>query len=113
MRKRKSLDPALGGRKRERTARRNPLRGCVRAKNWYLIGTTRSTPVRTRTAETPGFRGFLKGERPDSNRRPPGPQPGALPTELRSPRGTNVAPRFAGSAPPRPASQRPRQDSNL
>src|SRR5215211_5060238 len=32
------------------------------------------------------------GERPDSNRRPPGPQPGALPTELRSPRGSNVAP---------------------
>jgi hypothetical protein len=31
-------------------------------------------------------RGFLRGERPDSNRRPPGPQPGALPAELRSPR---------------------------
>src|SRR6478672_7729603 len=28
----------------------------------------------------------VEGERPDSNRRPPGPQPGALPTELRSPR---------------------------
>ena len=34
-----------------------------------------------------------RGERPDSNRRPPGPQPGALPTELRSPRGTNLAAR--------------------
>src|SRR5215211_9466084 len=38
------------------------------------------------------MRGFCEGERPDSNRRPPGPQPGALPTELRSPRGSNVAP---------------------
>jgi hypothetical protein len=28
----------------------------------------------------------IRGERPDSNRRPPGPQPGALPTELRPPR---------------------------
>ena len=38
--------------------------------------------------ECAAMRGVLRGERPDSNRRPPGPQPGALPTELRSPRGT-------------------------
>ena len=36
--------------------------------------------------KTPPKRGFLKGGRPDSNRRPPGPQPGALPAELRPPR---------------------------
>src|SRR5215210_2129422 len=30
--------------------------------------------------------GFVRGERRDSNPRPPGPQPGALPTELRPPR---------------------------
>ena len=34
---------------------------------------------------------YMKGGRPDSNRRPPGPQPGALPTELRPPRGFNLA----------------------
>jgi hypothetical protein len=38
-------------------------------------------PRRTRP-----FAGFLKGERPDSNRRPPGPQPGALPRARRPPR---------------------------
>src|ERR1700741_2054633 len=32
-----------------------------------------------------------RGGRPDSNRRPPGPQPGALPAELRPPRGFNLA----------------------
>jgi hypothetical protein len=31
-------------------------------------------------------RGFTRGERGDSNPRPPGPQPGALPAELRPPR---------------------------
>jgi hypothetical protein len=36
---------------------------------------------------------FVRGERPDSNRRPPGPQPGALPTELRSPRRTQCSAR--------------------
>ncbi len=34
---------------------------------------------------------YVRGGRPDSNRRPPGPQPGALPTELRPPRGFNLA----------------------
>jgi hypothetical protein len=33
----------------------------------------------------------LRGGRPDSNRRPPGPQPGALPAELRPPRALNLA----------------------
>jgi hypothetical protein len=33
----------------------------------------------------PPCRGFLRGERGDSNPRPPGPQPGALPAELRPP----------------------------
>src|SRR5947209_11378418 len=34
------------------------------------------------------FAGLARGERWDSNPRPPGPQPGALPAELRPPRGT-------------------------
>jgi hypothetical protein len=33
----------------------------------------------------------LEGERRDLNPRPPGPQPGALPTELRPPRATNIS----------------------
>src|SRR4051812_3475218 len=33
---------------------------------------------------------FLRGERRDSNPRPPGPQPGALPTELRPPGNPGV-----------------------
>src|SRR4051794_23188852 len=37
------------------------------------------------TQKTPPKRGFPKGERRDLNPRPPGPQPGALPTELRPP----------------------------
>ncbi len=40
---------------------------------------------RRSTHKTRGSRGFLKGGRRDSNPRPPGPQPGALPTELRPP----------------------------
>src|SRR4029453_14019385 len=39
-------------------------------------------------------------ERPDSNRRTPGPQPGARPAELRSPRRSNLAPPEAIRAAP-------------
>ena len=67
-------------------------------------------------------RGFVRGERPDSNRRPPGPQPGALPTELRSPRGVQCSasgwrrpelqrashPTRLSSTPPSRACRRPR-----
>src|SRR5215208_1077565 len=48
-------------------------------------------PGGKRTAQTApsGTRGYggetVRGERGDSNPRPPGPQPGALPTELRPP----------------------------
>src|SRR4051812_17979646 len=35
-------------------------------------------------------RGFTRGERRDLNPRPPGPQPGALPAELRPPSGAEV-----------------------
>src|SRR5947209_19225781 len=44
---------------------------------------SRAIPVRS--AKRPAVRAFLRGERWDSNPRPPGPQPGALPTELRPP----------------------------
>ena len=40
----------------------------------------------TPSEETTGFAAASIGERWDSNPRPPGPQPGALPTELRPPR---------------------------
>jgi hypothetical protein len=42
------------------------------------------------TCETVHCRHFVEGERRDLNPRPPGPQPGALPTELRPPRETGV-----------------------
>ena len=45
--------------------------------------------------ESTYLQGFLGG-RPDSNRRPPGPQPGALPAELRPPRGFNLAVALVG-----------------
>src|SRR4051794_15808929 len=35
---------------------------------------------------------FLRGERRDLNPRPPGPQPGALPAELRPPSGAESSP---------------------
>src|SRR3954449_10423087 len=35
--------------------------------------------------EHPALAGVFEGERRDSNQRPPGPQPGALPAELRPP----------------------------
>ncbi len=38
----------------------------------------------------PICRPFMRGERGDSNPRPPGPQPGALPTELRPPRAEHA-----------------------
>ena len=41
--------------------------------------------------ETAPMRALRRGERWDSNPRPPGPQPGALPAELRSPRALNLA----------------------
>src|SRR5437868_14898870 len=44
---------------------------------------SRAIPVRS--AKRPAVRAFPRGERWDSNPRPPGPQPGALPTELRPP----------------------------
>src|ERR1700733_8291806 len=40
------------------------------------------------THQTSRFAGISRGERWGSNPRPPGPQPGALPTELRPPRDT-------------------------
>src|SRR5689334_22143611 len=42
--------------------------------------------LRRRYRKIPGYQGLLEGERGDSNPRPPGPQPGALPAELRPPR---------------------------
>ena len=46
-----------------------------------------STRLRSIEEKPRVSRAFLRGERGDSNPRPPGPQPGALPTELRPPRG--------------------------
>src|SRR5918994_6887517 len=99
MRKRKSLDPRLVAGNGSEPHVGTPS-GAAFARR---IGTSLVPPAPHRSGpaqqKTPGFRGFLKGERPDSNRRPPGPQPGALPTELRSPRGTNVAPPVGSAAP--------------
>src|SRR6266480_3951296 len=64
---------------------------------------TPTVPLRLRPALRPTpirlFEGLPEGERGDSNPRPPGPQPGALPAELRPP-GTqrNLA---SGPAPDR------------
>ena len=51
-----------------------------------------------RTPESPRQQGFREGERRDSNPRPPGPQPGALPTELRPPRCRPVGRRSESSS---------------
>jgi hypothetical protein len=58
---------------------------------WYPIGTLAPwLSSGCSAANTPIYTDFVKGERGDSNPRPPGPQPGALPTELRPPRETGV-----------------------
>jgi hypothetical protein len=44
-----------------------------------------------KSSQSADCRTSMRGERPDSNRRPPGPQPGALPAELRPPRPSNLA----------------------
>jgi hypothetical protein len=51
-----------------------------------------------------------EGERGDSNPRPPGPQPGALPTELRPPRAL-LRQSSNAPAPPPPAARPPRSSS--
>ena len=48
------------------------------------------------SAGSPDLRGFEEGERRDSNPRHPGPQPGALPAELRPPSGRRKAARGRG-----------------
>ena len=55
----------------------------------------RVSPWTTRTAQR---RGSLQGGRRDSNPRPPGSQPGALPAELRPPRRTRQASRRSAGA---------------
>jgi hypothetical protein len=53
-----------------------PLRR-ARPKDWYHIGTTSSDRRRRCSGEALHLRVFMRGERGDSNPRPPGPQPGA------------------------------------
>src|SRR5436190_867740 len=50
--------------------------------------TTAACRRRTRARVRPCARRLPEGERRDLNPRPPGPQPGALPAELRPPSGT-------------------------
>ena len=54
------------------------------------IDTSQRGRFSIRPQKAPFCRRFVKGERGDSNPRPPGPQPGALPTELRPPWETGV-----------------------
>ena len=66
-----------------RTARRTD----VRETDWSQIGANPEVRPAVPQARNPRVsRGFVRGGRWDSNPRPPGPQPGALPTELRPPR---------------------------
>ena len=54
--------------------------------NWTPIGPQPDRRSHSRKSRNPLIcRHFSRGERGDSNPRPPGPQPGALPTELRPP----------------------------
>ncbi len=53
---------------------------------WYLIGTLASLWQPVTSLKPCDLQVFREGERRDSNPRPPRPQPGALPTELRPPR---------------------------
>src|SRR4249920_1555245 len=72
---------------RYQTAARASLRELQRlntlAPHWHLGPATRAS---VKLSNLTICRTSMRGERPDSNRRPPGPQPGALPAELRPPR---------------------------
>jgi hypothetical protein len=71
-----------------RTTRPSPSArtGPRASKNWSTIGGQFPGPLCPRIRRNGGQQVIREGERWDSNPRPPGPQPGALPTELRPPR---------------------------
>src|SRR3954447_20873409 len=63
------------------------------SKNWTHIGPMRIVRASSTGHDHAHLQRLYEGERRDSNPRPPGPQPGALPTELRPPRSVlNLAP---------------------
>ena len=64
---------------------------------WYLFAPPEPPANRHKLASC---RDFNEGERRDSNPRPPGPQPGALPTELRPPCGPESSSGRAGCGAP-------------
>src|SRR5680860_470839 len=53
----------------------HPTTAVVELRNCYLIDTSTGSAAGLRNEKTPPERGFLRGERRDSNPRPPGPQP--------------------------------------
>src|ERR1039458_4605996 len=69
--------------------------------HWYPDGPSN---LSVHAPKPSSCRQFVKGERRDLNPRPPGPQPGALPTELRPPReNVSLAPElrlYEGARPP-------------
>ena len=69
--------------------RKDPFRGSAHARaptNWWTIGRHIGRGPAIGLARNWSLAGLsLRGERGDSNPRPPGPQPGALPAELRPP----------------------------
>src|SRR5438552_10153042 len=77
-------DPAVTARDRSRNTSQFTT-------NWHEIGRPRWATVVDCERAICDLQALREGERGDSNPRPPGPQPGALPAELRSPRSFNVA----------------------
>ena len=76
----------------------SPIRRSKSAANTTTLVPQRYTGASPRASEAPANRVLARlcrhsarGERRDSNPRPPGPQPGALPTELRPPRGAKCS----------------------
>src|SRR5260370_1247523 len=67
-------------------ARKPGRTGRLRISLWPRVGTRRTVSQRDPVQVEGTASGAARGERGDSNPRPPGPQPGALPAELRPPR---------------------------
>jgi hypothetical protein len=76
---------ALGSRHAGDSAQPRPTRPRCKAEILPAFTPLRRARGGRRMRKSPLCGLFLRGERRDSNPRPPGPQPGALPTELRPP----------------------------
>jgi hypothetical protein len=77
---------STGGDRRSVQPAARPQIFAIAASNGPQLDSTSTITTYKSTNQTSRFAGISRGERRGSNPRPPGPQPGALPTELRPPR---------------------------